>query len=493
MDIERSASSNSTLSCITVENDPLDVSLASSSTPPTSVNDAGSVDSAAAAKNVDSSEKNTRARRSHLSTVNYNENALAGTSRTPIRRKELKTPIKKDSEEAVGPSVTREVQQLMEDSIQVLNLDWSVDAMPGDNMFALGTAKRQKSRLGLDKDIITNATNSIQRTASVLGKRSRDAMDAGLNKLQDLGRRKSLRPRVLAVQEASQAIETAPSKKVKTSTEAKQDDKSTSTSARKPVAKPRVKRWLSQGLYVGQDPDFDPRLTNARNQLKKANSTKEPPRQRKYMPMPMFAGKRVLENGRDFRLPFDVFSPLPPGQPKPEEWRKTQKSKSTAVTGNASSCANKIEDVFVGDAGDLWKKTKKLEHSACICMPESGCDEDCYNRFMLYECDSNNCNVGPEFCHNRSFEDLRKRCKKGGKYNVGVEVIKTEDRGYGVRSNRTFAPNQIIVEYTGEIVTQDECDDRMRKRYKNNEVRRRLSGLALPLAYLARSCSDAQC
>ena len=89
---------------------------------------------------------------------------------------------------------------------------------------------------------------------------------------------------------------------------------------------------------------------------------------------------------------------------------------------------------------------------------------------MFYECDDENCGIGPEFCTNRSFAALRQRCKAGGKYNIGVEVIKTIDRGYGVRSNRTFEPNQIIVEYTGEIITQDECDYRMRNTYKDNEV-----------------------
>ena len=89
---------------------------------------------------------------------------------------------------------------------------------------------------------------------------------------------------------------------------------------------------------------------------------------------------------------------------------------------------------------------------------------------MFYECDESNCNLDVEHCTNRSFAELRKRTKAGGKYNIGVEVIKTHDRGYGVRSNRMFGPNQVIVEYTGEIITQDECDERMRKRYKDNEV-----------------------
>lgn len=110
-----------------------------------------------------------------------------------------------------------------------------------------------------------------------------------------------------------------------------------------------------------------------------------------------------------------------------------------------------------------------MELSKCMCTEETGCDENCQNRYMFYECDDGNCGLGPD-CGNRSFEELKQRTKAGGKYNIGVEVIKTADRGYGVRSNRTFEPNQIIVEYTGEIITQAECERRMRTIYKNNEV-----------------------
>lgn len=127
-------------------------------------------------------------------------------------------------------------------------------------------------------------------------------------------------------------------------------------------------------------------------------------------------------------------------------------------------------DVFVGDAANEWKANKNLELSTCMCDEETGCDENCQNRYMFYECDSGNCRLGPE-CGNRNFSELKVRTKAGGKYNIGVEVIKTSDRGYGVRSNRTFEPNQIIVEYTGEIITQQECEQRTRGVYKNNEVR----------------------
>lgn len=129
-----------------------------------------------------------------------------------------------------------------------------------------------------------------------------------------------------------------------------------------------------------------------------------------------------------------------------------------------------VIDAFIGEAATLWKSHQPKELSRCICTQESGCGEECQNRFMFYECDETNCSVGEEHCTNRSFADLRRRCKAGGKFNIGVEVIKTADRGYGVRSNRTFEPHQIITEYAGEIITQEECDRRMNTVYKNNDV-----------------------
>lgn len=130
-----------------------------------------------------------------------------------------------------------------------------------------------------------------------------------------------------------------------------------------------------------------------------------------------------------------------------------------------------LADVFIGDAAAVWRHTEPLAVSTCICYEETGCDENCMNRIMFYECDDNLCTLGSQ-CGNRAFAGLKERQKaaRGGKYNVGVEVVKTINRGYGIRANRCFQPNQIIVEYTGEIITQEECDDRMHGRYKDAEV-----------------------
>ncbi|KAG5982074.1 hypothetical protein E4U55_002309 [Claviceps digitariae] len=220
----------------------------------------------------------------------------------------------------------------------------------------------------------------------------------------------------------------------------------------------RSKKYLDKGLYAGQDMPLDvfKGLTPTEKkklatlpELKELNKTG---RVNKVMPFPIYTGLRTLIAGRDFKLPFNVCNPMPPGQPKPDEWKKMTKNR------------------FIGDSKDYWRKAPYLHDlSKCVCKPEDGCGDNCQNRIMLYECDDGNCNVGKALCTNRSFADLASRRLKGGKYRIGVEVIKTSDRGYGVRSNRCFQPNQIIMEYTGEIITEVECERRMNEEYKNNE------------------------
>ncbi|KAH0531621.1 hypothetical protein TsFJ059_000427 [Trichoderma semiorbis] len=225
-----------------------------------------------------------------------------------------------------------------------------------------------------------------------------------------------------------------------------------------PVAqfkKRRVKKYLSKGLYSGQEVTQDITRGLTANEKKQLAQLPElmPRKENKVMPAPIFTGFRTLLAGRDFKLPFHVCNPLPPGQPKPDEWKKMTKNR------------------FIGESKEVWKKMPHIldYQSKCVCKPEDGCAETCQNRIMLYECDDTNCDIGKAKCTNRAFADLTARRAKGGKYRVGVEVIKTSDRGYGVRSNRCFEPHQIIMEYAGEIITEEECERRMNEIYKNNE------------------------
>lgn len=97
-----------------------------------------------------------------------------------------------------------------------------------------------------------------------------------------------------------------------------------------PIKQKRVKKWLTKGLYAGQDTpaDYTTGLGTAdKKKLAQLPELKSSGKVNKVLPLPMFGGLRLLINGRDFKLPYDVCNPLPPGQPKPDEWRKMTKSK----------------------------------------------------------------------------------------------------------------------------------------------------------------------
>ncbi|KAL6691859.1 hypothetical protein J3F84DRAFT_397367 [Trichoderma pleuroticola] len=253
----------------------------------------------------------------------------------------------------------------------------------------------------------------------------------------------------------SQAVQRQPRKRAKVEVAAEIKVKQESEEPVAQFKKRRVKKYLAKGLYSGQEVTQDITRGLTANEKKQLAQLPElmPRKENKVMPAPIFTGFRILLTGRDFKLPFHVCNPLPPGQPKPDEWKKMTKNR------------------FIGESKEVWKKMPHIldYQSKCVCKPEDGCAETCQNRIMLYECDDTNCNIGKAKCTNRAFADLTARRARGGKYRVGVEVIKTSDRGYGVRSNRCFEPHQIIMEYAGEIITEEECERRMNEIYKNNE------------------------
>ena len=205
--------------------------------------------------------------------------------------------------------------------------------------------RRQSTRL-------QNAAETTREAVSTLGKRGREAMESGMGKAQALGRsgssrlRDALRVRIGSVVAASTAdskdgVEgVRPLKKARVSSD--EDAKASPSTVIKSKKKLRAKRWLTSGLYTGQERDFNPRLTETKNKLKRRSGIDGRNQQargdilmsRKHMPMPMFAGERLLNRGRPFNLPYDVFSPLSERQPKPNEWRKTSRSMYLSFSTN---------------------------------------------------------------------------------------------------------------------------------------------------------------
>jgi histone-lysine N-methyltransferase ASH1L len=190
-------------------------------------------------------------------------------------------------------------------------------------------SSRRSSRLSL----LDQAKDIMKQTANnALGKRSRGQK----TEKPPADRRASLRPRdvnIPVVSKAASKVEEPPKKKMRRSEAGISAPKTTATTAKaveeekpKPVPHKR-KRWLSHGLYAGQHA-FDPNPAPLRGDRRQSAAAES----RAYLPLPRYSGANILENGRDFKLPFDIFSPLPPGQPKPDEWRKTNKSMNSHQT-----------------------------------------------------------------------------------------------------------------------------------------------------------------
>lgn len=166
---------------------------------------------------------------------------------------------------------------------------------------------------------------------SVLGKRTRGSQKSS----QTTARRASLRPRNAIPETKKKEEPKAKPKKAEPKQKEKASQASPSPSEKPPTeavaATPIRKIWLDHGLFAAHNTYSKNELSNTLKRLKSKNKSareKGP----FFPPLPLHGGASLIENGRDFKLPFDVFSPLPPGQPKPDEWRTINKSMCILTT-----------------------------------------------------------------------------------------------------------------------------------------------------------------
>ena len=332
MKTTRQESIESAFSRVAARNNSTDPSTTPSLTTATSLTDTSSELTDSSAK-VDDYKRSSA--RSRTSIGSYNENVLsAKQSRLAWRSNQgaIGGNRKVLGENLLDGDGKISRERFLQESVQVLDEDWAIGAMPGDHL-RLSTkdedsAKRRRStRL----DVLDRASSMIEKTTTVLGKRGRETVEAGMERLQALkGPKKTstLRPRVTQ----TPSLEHGSRKRARFSGNELNEKFAKSAESGEGVhivTKKPSKPWVAQGLYVGQQRMDDARLTDTKNRERKFSKNLLEIGERGIMPMPMWLGDKVIEMGRDFKLPFDVFSPLPPGQPKPDEWKKTQKSTTT--------------------------------------------------------------------------------------------------------------------------------------------------------------------
>lgn len=100
----------------------------------------------------------------------------------------------------------------------------------------------------------------------------------------------------------------------------------------------------------------------------------------------------------------------------------------------------------------------------CECDPasEAPCssDEDCLNRLMMIECSSKTCKAGDKCCNQR----FKKR-----EY-VRTKPFNTGSRGWGLKTLDNIKKGQFVIEYVGELISEEECNRRLDDKVKNNDT-----------------------
>lgn len=494
------SSSTSTGSNINVEGDvlsgsQLDLAGSHISTPPTSVPEDNSISDVTSDNHSSMMQKanekvddDTMSRRSSLrqSRVNtYNIAALSGVKRNKsvenLKAKDLRSfsgqTLVDDAEPVPMMTTSADTprRKLLDDGLKTLDMDWDVGELGGEPSAAtIKSPPKSKKRKSITFEKITEVVTKVAN--KVLGKRTRDDAESSTTAARRQSSRISTMPKSLDHDDAAAAgddddddeeVVQRPSKMARVASNFSISSLSSTfhlTKTKPPVTKPGkpAKRYQKQGLYVGQNPrDYKSEGKKSKSRPTSSHSsttTDVQSSKQPVMPLPMFD---YMDRERPFTIPYGIFAPQfrGRGEEKPKDWGKINKNR------------------FVGDAKEAWI-TQKLPSSLCICKPGGECGDDCWNRVMGHECDDRNCNSGPE-CGNRDFEELSARMARANKYdkktlaylyNAGVEVIKTSDRGFGVRACRSFEPGEIITEYTGEIITQEEAHRRVTEEYSGKSV-----------------------
>ncbi|ORZ26571.1 hypothetical protein BCR41DRAFT_300963, partial [Lobosporangium transversale] len=163
--------------------------------------------------------------------------------------------------------------------------------------------------------------------------------------------------------------------------------------------------------------------------------------------LPINYGAVLMSNQSDFCLPFDIM----------QAWKAGLLRKAMQP------------EPFIKIRSNIFVERKRRTETSpmvCHCTPpppgagKVGCGEDCYNRVMFYECISAHCPCGDQ-CSNQRFQ------KKHDEDHL--RVIWTQERGFGIQTMAPIKKGSLVIEYRGEVISQNECHRRMKTIYKNNK------------------------
>ncbi|KAM4690045.1 histone-lysine N-methyltransferase ASH1L [Rhinophrynus dorsalis] len=212
----------------------------------------------------------------------------------------------------------------------------------------------------------------------------------------------------------------------------------------KKIVRPPKKKYQKAGLFSDVYKTTDPKSRLI--QLKKEKLEYDP-REHEYglLPAPIHIGKYLRQKRNDFQLPYDILW----------QWKHNQLYKKPDVPLYKKIRSNVYVDV---------KPLSGYEATTCNCKrpdneTENGCVEDCLNRMIFAECSPNTCPCG-EQCHNQRIQRHE--------WVQCLERFRAEGKGWGIRTKEPLKAAQFIIEYLGEVVSEQEFRNRMIEQYHNH-------------------------
>uniref|UniRef100_A0A8D3C5A6 Ash1 (absent, small, or homeotic)-like (Drosophila) n=1 Tax=Scophthalmus maximus TaxID=52904 RepID=A0A8D3C5A6_SCOMX len=209
----------------------------------------------------------------------------------------------------------------------------------------------------------------------------------------------------------------------------------------KRAARPPKKKFQKAGLYSDVYKTEDPRSQLL--QLKK-EKLEYIPGEHDYglFPAPIHVGKYLRQKRIDFQLPYDILW----------LWKHDQLYKRPDVPLYKKIRSNVYVDV---------KPLSGYETTTCNCRApeasaEKGCLDDCLNRMSFAECSPSTCPCG-EHCDNQHIQRHE--------WAQCLERFRAEGKGWGIRTKESLRSGQFIIEYLGEVVSEQEFRSRMMEQY----------------------------
>lgn len=302
---------------------------------------------------------------------------------------------------------------------------------------ATSTRSSERTKKRLHRDSSTGSVKTSSDVSEIDKKRKRDMSSEKLEKKQkkykeDLASSIAYRKRLRDLSPTS-SIEPLPSDK-----KLRNEDASSGDDSKKNKKVPRWrKKYLVAGLFSDYFKEDDETARAKRRESVSNKKLAYDPAEHPYglLPQPYHCGKYLRCRKIPFQLPHDLW------------WQHTHAQLPGRDMVPSWNYRKIRTNVYCAKA-----PIGVCEPQACNCKGE--CEDDCINRLVLAECPSSH------RCQNQKIQRHE--------WSPGLEKFMTDNKGWGVKTKLSIKKGEFILEYVGEVVSDQEFKHRMATRYTHD-------------------------